>query len=74
TNSSNLPFSYILRVPFTGLFNGSICVPQIAASLLSFVLFPVLGSSFPVMIAVAGIAMGIGAIIVHFVNSNYFGK
>lgn len=59
---------------YLGLFNGSICVPQIAASLLSFVLFPVLGSSFPVMIAVAGIAMGIGAIIVHFVNSNYFGK
>lgn len=59
---------------YLGLFNGSICVPQIAASLLSFGLFPLLGSSFPIMIAVAGIGMAIGAGIVYFVNPDYFGK
>lgn len=59
---------------YLGLFNGSICVPQIAASLLSFIVFPLTGSSFPMMIALAGIGMAIGGIIVHFVNSDYFGK
>lgn len=59
---------------YLGLFNGSICVPQIAASLLSFVLFPLVGSSFPLMIALAGVGMAIGGLIVHFVNSGYFGK
>ena len=29
---------------YLGLFNGSICMPQIVASLLSFILFPMLGS------------------------------
>lgn len=59
---------------YLGLFNGSICIPEIAASLLSFLIFPIIGSSFPTMIAVAGFAMGIGATVVHFVDSTYFGK
>ncbi|WP_407885474.1 SLC45 family MFS transporter [Levilactobacillus sp. N40-8-2] len=59
---------------YLGLFNGSICVPQIAASLLSFALFPLVGSSFTAMIIVAGIGMAIGSATVFFVNSDYFGK
>ena len=49
---------------FLGLFNGSICLPQIVASVASFGLFPLLGSSFPVMILVSGILLILGAISV----------
>ncbi|MGY3730639.1 SLC45 family MFS transporter [Lactococcus termiticola] len=53
---------------FLGLFNGSICLPQIVASVASFALFPLLGSSFPVMILVSGILLIIGAISVATVK------
>ena len=41
---------------YLGLFNGSICVPQMVASLLSFGLFPLLGSSQVNMMLVTGIS------------------
>ena len=53
---------------YLGLFNGSICLPQIVASVASFALFPALGSHFPSMILVSGILMLIGAVSVGFIN------
>ncbi|MED1201791.1 hypothetical protein [Heyndrickxia acidicola] len=35
---------------YFGLFNGSICLPQIVASCLSFVLFLAIGASIPALI------------------------
>ena len=44
---------------YLGLFNGSICMPQIVASLLSFILFPMLGShQQPCLVAGAVLLLG----------------
>lgn len=56
---------------YLGLFNGSICLPQIVASVLSFVIFPLVGSSFPAMIMVAGVLMLMGAVAVFFVHETH---
>ena len=53
---------------YLGLFNGSICLPQIVASCLSFVLFPLFGSSMPTMILLSGISLLIGALSVFFIK------
>ncbi|CAH1851876.1 SLC45 family MFS transporter [Convivina praedatoris] len=53
---------------YLGLFNCSICLPQIVASVASFALFPLLGSHFPSMILISGILMLVGAISVHFIQ------
>ncbi|WP_270219090.1 SLC45 family MFS transporter [Lactococcus lactis] len=46
---------------FLGLFNGSICFPQIVASIASFILFPLFGSSHILMILLSGFLLIIGA-------------
>ena len=56
---------------YLGLFNGSICVPQMVASLLSFGLFPLLGSSQVNMMLVTGISALLGAISVLFIKETY---
>ncbi len=56
---------------YLGLFNGSICLPQIVASVASFALFPLMGSSMPGMILLAGILMAIGAIAVNGITETY---
>ena len=56
---------------YLGLFNGSICVPQMAASLLSFGLFPLLGSSQVNMMLITGISALLGAISVLFIKETY---
>ena len=56
---------------YLGLFNGSICLPQIVASLLSFALFPLLGSSQVNMFIVAGIVMACGALSVGAIKETY---
>lgn len=56
---------------YLGLFNGSICLPQIVASLASFGIFPLLGSSMPTMILVSGILMALGALSVGIVHETY---
>lgn len=53
---------------YMGLFNIGICLPQIAASLLSFVIFPMTGKSQPTMMLIAGISLIIGAIAVHQIH------
>lgn len=53
---------------YLGLFNCSICLPQIVASCLSFIIFPLLGSSMPTMFLVAGILLIIGALSVFTIK------
>ncbi|MFD1454414.1 SLC45 family MFS transporter [Levilactobacillus lanxiensis] len=56
---------------YLGLFNGSICLPQIVASLASFALFPLLGGAQANMFLLAGIIMAIGAISVGAIKETY---
>lgn len=56
---------------YLGLFNGSICLPQLVASILSFGLFPLLGSSQVNMFLLAGVALLIGAFSVNAIKETY---
>ncbi|MGG1686664.1 MFS transporter, partial [Pseudalkalibacillus sp. NRS-1564] len=56
---------------YLGLFNGSICLPQIIASCLSFVLFPLIGSSMPFMILLSGVLLVVGALSVPVIKETY---
>ncbi|KRK98849.1 major facilitator superfamily permease [Secundilactobacillus odoratitofui DSM 19909 = JCM 15043] len=53
---------------YLGLFNSSICLPQIVASLASFALFPLLGSHMPSMLLLSGIFLALGAASVGIVK------
>ena len=56
---------------YLGLFNGSICLPQIVASLLSFALFPLLGASQVNMFIVGAIVMALAALSVGTIKETY---
>lgn len=56
---------------YLGLFNCAICLPQIIASLASFVLFPLLGESMPTMLLFAGFMLLIAAACVGLIDSKY---
>ncbi|MDU7693473.1 MAG: SLC45 family MFS transporter [Helicobacter sp.] len=56
---------------YLGLFNGSICLPQIAASLLSFVIFPALGSSQINMMLISALALLLGSLSVFLIKNSY---
>ncbi|MFC6273953.1 SLC45 family MFS transporter [Levilactobacillus tangyuanensis] len=56
---------------YLGLFNGSICLPQIVASLASFSLYPLLGGKQVNMFLLAGLIMVIGAISVGSIKETY---
>ncbi len=53
---------------YIGLFNIGICLPQIVASLLSFVIFPLVGHSQPMMMLIAGLSLFCAAIVVRGVH------
>lgn len=56
---------------YLGLFNGSICIPQIIASCLSFALFPLLGASMPAMLLVSGVLLVLGSLSVSIIKETY---
>ncbi|KRO03970.1 major facilitator superfamily permease [Levilactobacillus paucivorans] len=56
---------------YLGLFNGSICLPQIVASLASFSLFPLLGKVQANMFILAGIILALGAVAVGAIKETY---
>lgn len=56
---------------YLGLFNCSICLPQIIASLLSFILFPLMKYSMPAMMLTAGISGVLAAVCVLFIKETY---
>ncbi|MEE1524967.1 MAG: MFS transporter, partial [Lacticaseibacillus paracasei] len=53
---------------YLGLFNIAICLPQIFGSLLSFIIFPMMGNSQSMMMIVGFVSMVIGAISVVIVH------
>ena len=53
---------------YLGLFNGSICLPQIIASLASFLLFPMLGHNQATMFLLSGVVMLLGAVAVYTIK------
>lgn len=59
---------------YLGLFNCGICLPQIIASLLSFVIFPMVGKSMPGMLAVAGAALLNGSLSVSLIHPSITSK
>ena len=56
---------------YLGLFNGSICLPQIVASLLSFAIFPMLGHSQAHMFLLSGVVMILAALSVGTIHETY---
>ena len=56
---------------YLGLFNGSICVPQICAAALGGVILSLLGGRQISMLVLAGIFLVLGAICVSFVKETY---
>lgn len=56
---------------YVGLFNGTICVPQICAAALGGVILSLLGGRQVSMLVLAGIFLVVGAICVSFVKETY---
>ncbi|GAX07485.1 sugar transporter [Secundilactobacillus silagincola] len=53
---------------YIGLFNVFICLPQIVASISSFVIFPMVGDSMPTMIVIGGVSWLIGAALMDIIK------
>lgn len=53
---------------YLGLFNIAVCMPQIIGSLISFVLFPMVGNSQSMMMIIGFVAMVIGAFSVAIIH------
>lgn len=56
---------------YLGLFNGTICVPQICAAALGGVILPLVGGHQVGMLVLAGILLLIGAVCVGLVRETY---
>ena len=56
---------------YLGLFNGTICLPQICAAALGGLILPLLGGRQANMLLLAGILLIIGAVCVRFVRETY---
>ncbi|MDE5807637.1 MAG: MFS transporter, partial [Muribaculaceae bacterium] len=56
---------------YLGLFNGTICLPQIVAAALGGVLLNMLGGSQSYMLVAAGVLLVLGAIAVCFIKLTY---
>ena len=56
---------------YLGLFNTSICLPQIVGVYSQFWTVSIIGSSMPAMLLLAGIMMLLGAVSVKFINAKF---
>ncbi len=56
---------------YLGLFNCSICLPQIVASVASFAIFPLVGHSMPAMLLVAGFSLILASLSVSLIHSSF---
>ncbi|EEI20470.1 SLC45 family MFS transporter [Lentilactobacillus hilgardii] len=56
---------------YLGLFNCSICLPQIVASIASFWIFPLVGHSMPGMFLVGGISLILATFSVRLIHSKF---
>jgi len=55
---------------YIGIFNGTICLPQIIASVASFLVFRLVGKSMPGMMLVAGVSMLIAVIAISVLKQD----
>ncbi|MDO4230341.1 MAG: MFS transporter [Capnocytophaga sp.] len=55
---------------YLGLFNGTICIPQIVASVLGGLILHLLGGSSALMLVVAGVLLLLGAVSVFRIKEN----
>lgn len=71
-----MPFTFVTNAlqgyghmgAYLGLFNGTICIPQIVAAFIGGVLLGMVGSVQNHMILIAGIALVIGAVCIAFIH------
>lgn len=71
-----MPFTFVTNAlqgyghmgAYLGLFNGTICVPQIIAAALGGVILAIVGSVQAHMMIVAGVALVIGALVVGWIK------
>lgn len=71
-----MPFTFVTNAlqgyghmgAYLGLFNGTICVPQIVAALLGGVILTLVGSDQSNMMLIAGVLLGIGALCVSIIK------
>ena len=72
-----MPFTFVTNAlqgyghmgAYLGLFNGTICIPQIVAALLGGVVLSLVGSHQSTMMIVAGVFFLIGAACVGVINT-----
>ena len=55
---------------YIGIFNGTICLPQILASVASFMVFKFVGNSMPGMMLIAGISMFIAVLAISIIKQD----
>ena len=59
---------------YLGLFNGTICVPQIVAAIIGGGLLHLVGGQQVNMLVLAGVLLIIGAVCVHFITETFSTK
>ena len=72
-----MPFTFVTNAlqgyghmgAYLGLFNGTICLPQIVAALCGGTILHVVGSHQENMMIVAGVLLVIGSVCVHFIKT-----
>ena len=71
-----MPFTFVTNAlegyghmgAYLGLFNGTICIPQIIAASIGGVIFSMVGAVQSNMMIVAGVALGLGALSVFIIK------
>jgi len=71
-----MPFTFVTNAlqgyghmgAYLGLFNGTICIPQIVAALCGGVVLSLVGSHQSTMMMVAGVSLFVGAACVTFIK------
>jgi len=74
----SMPFTFVTNAlqgyghmgAYLGLFNGTICVPQIVAALCGGSILSAIGGAPSSMMLVAGISFAVGAVAVSLINKN----
>ncbi len=74
-----MPFTFVTNAlegyghlgAYLGLFNGTICIPQIVAALVGGILLSLVGSVQSSMMIIAGVALVIGAVCVGMINEKH---
>ena len=74
-----MPFTFVTNAlegyghmgAYLGLFNGTICIPQIIAALVGGTLLSMVGSVQSNMMIIAGVALVLGALSVTIINDRH---